>query len=90
MTTHEVIELRNFKTYTHQRMDQLDVPHEVLDNPHTAAGCRIGGRFDYLEEQLAQLKRNLAAKDVLVSLLSERLADFVSDKKPDNSKRAKA
>ena len=45
--------LAKFKAYTHQRMDELDVPYEVPDSEHTKAGCRIGGRFDWVRDLIA-------------------------------------
>jgi len=55
----EIAKLQAFKDYTHQRMDELNVPHEV-PSPHTDAGCRIGGRFDFVAAEIARL-RGLAA-----------------------------
>jgi len=48
-----------FKNYTHARMDRLGAPHEVPDSEHTKAGCRIGGRFDWVEQQLAEAQRRV-------------------------------
>ena len=45
-----------FKAYTHERIDKLGAPHTVEDSEHTKAGCRIGGRFDWVEAELARLK----------------------------------
>lgn len=39
--------LAKFKTYVHQRLDDAGVPVDP-ESPHKAAGCRIGGRLDYL------------------------------------------
>lgn len=47
----EVEKLQAFKDYTHKRMDELGVPQEV-PSPHTDAGCRIGGRFDWVSDHL--------------------------------------
>jgi hypothetical protein len=49
-----------FKNYVHARMDQLGAPHEVPESEHTKAGCRIGGRFDWVERQLAEAQRRVA------------------------------
>src|SRR5438128_4534931 len=38
----ENAKLTAFKTYTHQRLDELGIPHTV-PSPHTDAGCRVGG-----------------------------------------------
>ena len=47
----EIRKLRAFKAYTHERLDAMGVPVEV-PSPHTDAGCRIGGRMDYVEQRL--------------------------------------
>lgn len=44
----ELEKLRKFKEYVHARLDRAGVPREVPESPHTAAGCRIGGRLDWL------------------------------------------
>ena len=41
-----------FKEYVHARLDEMKVPHEVPESEHTKAGCRIGGRLDWVEERL--------------------------------------
>ena len=38
--------LEAFKAYVHQRLDEAGVPYENPASPHTAAGCRMGGRLD--------------------------------------------
>ena len=45
--------LAKFKAYTHQPLDELGAPPEVPESEHTKAGCRIGGRFDWVRYQLA-------------------------------------
>jgi hypothetical protein len=42
--------LEEFKRYVHAWLDRSGVPHEVPESPHTAKGCRIGGRLEYLEK----------------------------------------
>lgn len=44
--------LQAFKDYVHQRLDAMGVPVDP-ESPHKAAGCRIGGRLDYVEANLA-------------------------------------
>lgn len=50
--TKERDDLLAFKTYVHKRLDEADVPHEVPESEHTKAGCRVGGRIDWLLERL--------------------------------------
>jgi hypothetical protein len=50
-----------FKAYTHKRLDELGVPHEVPESEHTKAGCRVGGRFDV--GQLKAIFDQLAASE---------------------------
>lgn len=45
--------LAKFKAYTHQRMNEIGAPPEVPESEHTKAGCRIGGRFDWVAAKLA-------------------------------------
>lgn len=51
-----------FKKYVHERLDGMEVPHEVPESEHTAAGCRVGGRLDYVEGRLEE--RELFQKDL--------------------------
>jgi hypothetical protein len=44
---------RAFKDYTHGRLDAMGVPHSVPESEHDKAGCRIGGRLDWVEQRLA-------------------------------------
>lgn len=53
--THEIeslrqqfIKLKEFKAYTHQRLDAMNIPYSVPESDHDKAGCRIGGRMDYV------------------------------------------
>lgn len=48
--TVQVENLQKFKTYTHERLTLLGAPEANPRSPHTAAGCRVGGRFDWVEE----------------------------------------
>jgi hypothetical protein len=41
-----------FKSYVHQRLDAMGVPNSVPESPHDKAGCRVGGRLDWVEERL--------------------------------------
>ena len=43
-----------FKSYVHQRLDEMGVPHSLPDSEHDKAGCRVGGRLDWVE---ANVKR---------------------------------
>jgi hypothetical protein len=58
----KLAEREAFKSYTHQRMTEAGVPHEVPESPHTAAGCRIGGRFDWLLKQLEDARKDFHAQ----------------------------
>lgn len=49
----ELKRLEKFKAYTHQRLDELGAPESVPESPHTAAGCRVGGRFDWVRDLIA-------------------------------------
>lgn len=44
---------QRFKDYVHSRLDKMGVPHSVPTSEHDKAGCRIGGRLDYIEHRLA-------------------------------------
>jgi hypothetical protein len=60
-----------FKSYTHQRLDELGVPHTV-PSPHTDAGCRVGGRFDWVAQRIAELEREVALLPELVVAAREQ------------------
>lgn len=56
--------LQRFKDYAHQRLDGMGVPTVVEYSPHTKAGCRIGGRLDWVEK-LIGLNSWIACSDAL-------------------------
>lgn len=43
-----------FKSYVHERLDAMGVPTHI-EGPHSAAGCRVGDRLDYVEAALKRL-----------------------------------
>jgi hypothetical protein len=45
----------SFKSYVHERMDQLGVPNDPDPKRTKETGCRIGSRFNYLEAKLDRL-----------------------------------
>lgn len=51
----KVSQLQAFKDYTHKRLDGMGIPIDP-ESPHKAAGCRIGGRMDEVEKELASLR----------------------------------
>lgn len=51
--------LANFKAYVHQRLDDAGVPIDP-DSPHKAAGCRIGGRLDFVLAERDAARAELA------------------------------
>ena len=58
----ELGKLQAFKDYVHKRLDDAGVPIDP-DSPHKAAGCRIGGRLDFVlikeRETIKELKEEL-------------------------------
>lgn len=48
--------LRKFKTYVHGRLDAAGIPASIPDNPHTADGCRVGGRLDAVFKRESELE----------------------------------
>lgn len=48
------LKLQKFKDYTHERLDAMGVPKSNPDNEHEKAGCRIGGRLDFVENKLSK------------------------------------
>lgn len=47
-----VAETEKFKAWVHAYLDARGVPQEFPDGPHTAEGCRIGDRLDWLMAQI--------------------------------------
>ena len=52
-----------FKDYVHMRLDITGVPHNIPESEHDMAGCRIGGRLDWVD---AKLKKQQAIIDALM------------------------
>lgn len=48
----QIAVLQRFKDWVHAYLDNKGVPKEVQDS-HLAAGCRIGGRLDWVFGQIA-------------------------------------
>ena len=48
-------ELQAFKDYTHKRLDDAGIPIDP-ESPHKEAGCRIGGRLDFVFERIKELE----------------------------------
>lgn len=63
----ELVKLENFKIYVHQRLDSMGVPHSVPESEHDKAGCRIGGRLDWVENEM---KKEREISDKLVDALN--------------------
>lgn len=45
----KIASLQKFKDYVHDRLDKMGIEKDP-DSEHKAAGCRIGGRLDIVEE----------------------------------------
>lgn len=50
--------LAAFKEYVHKRLDAANVPHNPEPEANAKNGCRIEGRLNFLEKQLAAVKQN--------------------------------
>jgi DNA repair exonuclease SbcCD ATPase subunit len=61
--------LQKFKYYVHDRLDKMGVPVDP-ESPHKAAGCRIGGRLDYVESVKEDNQRLREAKTSVYLLVS--------------------
>lgn len=55
----EIEKLQRFKDWVHAYLDAKGIPAEI-DGPHSAEGCRIGDRMDYVFAEIARLKAALA------------------------------
>lgn len=49
------------KKYVHQRLDAIGVPYSIPESEHDKAGCRVGGRLDWVESRIKELEADLAA-----------------------------
>jgi hypothetical protein len=49
-----------FKAWTHAYLDKKGVP-SVIEDEHLVAGCRIGGRMDWVFAKIAELERAIEA-----------------------------
>jgi hypothetical protein len=62
--------LQKFKDYVHDRLDKMGVPIDP-ESPHKAAGCRIGGRLDHIEQQNEKLKADKKAMQEQINLTAD-------------------
>lgn len=87
----ELQKLRAYKTYVDQRLSELGAPWEVPESKHTAAGCRVGGRFDWVAGRLSGLieanDKARRAMDFAASDLRQwrQLGRYQRDRSPDYS-----
>lgn len=54
----QVQKLEAFKKYVHGRLDAANVPHNPEPESNAKHGCRIEGRLNFLEKQLAKAKQD--------------------------------
>lgn len=52
----EIIKLRKFKQYVHDRLDNIGIPSDPEPEQNKEHGCRIEGRLNYVEHKLQILK----------------------------------
>ena len=62
----QLAEAKKFKAFVHERLDKGGVPHDPDPEHNKACGCRIGGRLNWLFEQLAGAK---AATSLLTEIM---------------------
>jgi hypothetical protein len=80
-----------FKAWTHAYLDKKGVP-SVVEDEHLAAGCRIGGRMDWVFAQLAAKDAELARLRGVVEKLKkfydlyENSGSWSSEQKPPYSR----
>lgn len=55
---YQVKKLQAFKDYVHDRLDKMGIEKDP-ESVHKAAGCRIGGRIDIVEQQVKELREAL-------------------------------
>lgn len=87
----EIDKLQKFKDYVHERLDKMGVPVDP-ESPHKAAGCRIGGRLDYIESEVERLKKENEELNVDLDNSTSaihQLQDRLIDKESDNERLKK-
>lgn len=52
-----------FKAYVHGWLDAMNVPMNVAWSEHTKAGCRIGGRLDWLQQRVYKQRTTVQFRD---------------------------
>lgn len=73
--------LAKFKAYVHQRLDAAGVPVDP-DSPHKAAGCRIGGRLDFILSGLETLSEQCVEAEDDRAALRARVAELEAEQEP--------
>lgn len=56
----ELIKLRNFRQYVHDRLDKIGIPADPEPEQNKEHGCRIKGRLNYLENTILRLGTKIA------------------------------
>lgn len=75
-----VIKLEDFKAYVHQRLDKMGVPNSVPESEHDKAGCRIGGRLDWVEAAEDRATKLRRGNTILLEALMDMVNQFFYEK----------
>jgi hypothetical protein len=73
----QAAKLQAFKDFVHKTLDAMGVPAELPESEHTKAGCRIGGRLEWVAQQLRPTP--LAVPQALSPDMLQSLADLVQE-----------
>jgi hypothetical protein len=65
----EVVALRKFKQYVHERLDAMHVPADPEPEKTLEHGCRVGERLNWLAQQIAEQTRMISQVPRTVTLL---------------------
>lgn len=74
----QLTKAKAFKEYVHRRLDDAGIPIDP-DSPHKEHGCRIGGRLDFILEQLAKERELRKELETDFNWSVKKLADVKVD-----------
>jgi hypothetical protein len=65
-----------FKQYVHERLNKMGVPENPEPENNLSHGCRIEGRINFVEKEIAELREKLANANEVIRYYTTTTGDI--------------